>query len=459
MDGCILLNLFNSPFRWNGGVYVEIFKNRNFTLLFIGRILTNIGDSLYGVAAMWLVYSLGGSTLYTGLAGFLSILPRIIQLFSGPMIDRVPLRGLLVYTQLSQALLLLIVPVAHYFGFLTVGLVLAITPILTTLNMWFYPAQLSALPKILDKKLLTQGNSLFSIAYQGIEVACNAFSGALIIVLGAVSLYLWNSLGFFIGAFLFTQLRIKTFRKNSYNNDYTTSNNEADRSKTRRDHLKNYISDMKEGLRLILATPLSRIQFGVIVINAAGGATFTVMPAFANSLGGAGVYGILLMAQACGSLLGAVLAPYMKLDRVRLGYLFAAAFCLSGTAWCLSIFSHWTWLVILVYGLAWFPGGVTNVIINTVIQKGVPEKSLGTVFAAASGISGIVMPLGNLIGGSIGVIAASSSVIAGCGIAVIGVGLYWLFDPVTRSLPTAAEVDETWFAPARSGSVSTSTSV
>ncbi|HEY4391601.1 MAG TPA: MFS transporter, partial [Paenibacillus sp.] len=68
---------------------MEIFKNRNFSVLFVGRILTNIGDNLYAVAAMWLVYNLGGSTLYTGLAGFLSILPRIIQLFSGPMIDRV----------------------------------------------------------------------------------------------------------------------------------------------------------------------------------------------------------------------------------------------------------------------------------------------------------------------------------------------------------------------------------
>ncbi|GIO69620.1 hypothetical protein J21TS3_44410 [Paenibacillus cookii] len=200
-----------------------IFKNRNFTLLFIGRILTNIGDSLYAVAAMWLVYSLGGSTLYTGIAGFLSILPRIIQLFSGPMIDRVPLRGLLVYSQLFQAVLLLVVPLAHYFDFLTVGLVLAITPILTTINMWFYPAQMSALPKILDKKQLTQGNSLFSFAYQGIDVACNAVSGALIVLLGAVALYLWNSLGFFIGALLFMQLRIKTTPRDSHNNEQKIS--------------------------------------------------------------------------------------------------------------------------------------------------------------------------------------------------------------------------------------------
>lgn len=426
---------------------MEIFKNRNFTLLFIGRILTNIGDSLYAVAAMWLVYSLGGSTLYTGIAGFLSILPRIIQLFSGPMIDRIPLRGLLVYTQLFQALLLLVIPVAHYFHFLTVGLVLAITPILTTLNMWFYPAQMSALPKILDKNQLTQGNSLFSIAYQGIDVACNAISGALIVLLGAVSLYLWNSLGFFIGAILFMQLRIKS-SNSSDNNDTTTSQKENLKSKSQ-SSFTSYVMDIKEGLRLIFATPLSRIQLGIIVVNAAGGATFTVMPAFANSLGGAGVYGILLMAQASGSLLGAVLAPYMKLERVRLGTIFAAAFSLSGTAWCLSIFGHWTWLVILVYGLAWFPGGVTNVLINTVIQKGVPQRNMGTVFAAASSISSIAMPLGSLLGGSLGLIVSSSAVIACAGVAVLGVGVYWLLDPVTRKLPPTNEIDESWFAPAK----------
>lgn len=427
---------------------MEILKNRNFMLLFIGRILTNIGDSLYAVAAMWLVYDLGGSTLYTGLAGFLSILPRVIQLLSGPLIDRFPLRGILVSTQLLQALLLLIVPAAFYFDFLSVGLVLAITPILSTLNMWVYPAQMTALPKILDKKHLTQGNSLFSIAYQGIDVACNAVSGALIIVLGAVSLYLWNSIGFFIGALLFAHLRIKPSPRDSHNNDKKTSDSEG-RSKlsTRQSPMKNYLADMKEGLRLILATPLARIQFGIIMINAAGGATFTVMPAFADSLGGAGIYGILLMAQACGSLMGAVLAPYLKLERVRLGSIFATAFCLSGAAWCLSVFTPWTWLTVLIYGLSWFPGGVTNVIINSVIQKGVPEKNMGTVFAAASGLSGIAMPLGSLVGGGLGVLVASSSVIAGCGVAVLCVGIFWMLDSVTRTLPTAEQVDESWFAP------------
>lgn len=36
-------------------------KNNNFLFLFLGRIVTNIGDSIYYVAAMWFVFSLGGS--------------------------------------------------------------------------------------------------------------------------------------------------------------------------------------------------------------------------------------------------------------------------------------------------------------------------------------------------------------------------------------------------------------
>ncbi|WMT42741.1 hypothetical protein RE628_10830 [Paenibacillus sp. D2_2] len=54
---------------------------------------------------------------------------------------------------------------------------------------------------------------------------------------------------------------------------------------------------------------------------------------------------------------------------------------------------------------------------------------------------------------------ASSTVIAGCGIAVICVGVFWLFDPATRRLPTVEQVDTSWFASSvRSDSVSVSAS-
>ena len=423
---------------------MDIFRNKNFSIMFAGRILTNIGDSLYAVAAMWLVYDLGGSTLYTGLAGFLSIIPRIIQLLSGPIIDRIPVKNILVFTQLFQGVVLLIVPIAYYFDFLTVGLVLTITPILSTCNMWVYPAQMSALPKILDQKSLTQGNSLFSIAYQGIDVACNAISGVLIVVVGAVSLYFWNAIGFFIGALLFTQIRIPSLQadrtKGTENTDSPSESSTKEPS-----FMKSYLSDMKEGIRLLVATPLSRLLFGIIMVNAAGGATFTVLPAFSDRLGGAGIYGMLLMAQALGSLVGAMATPYLKLERVRLGTLYSGAFMICGLAWCLCMFIPWPWLTVIVYGMSWVPGGITNVIINTVIQKGIPPKNLGSVFAAASGLSGIASPLGSLIGGALGLWIGGSGVIVWCGVVIFLVSVYWRFDPVTRRLPASDQITGSLF--------------
>lgn len=186
---------------------MKIFKYRNFSLMFFGRIVSNIGDSLYSVAAMLLIFELGGSTFYTGLAGFLSILPRIVEFASGPLIDRIPIRSLLIRTQFIQAGLLLLIPLAAGLDFLSVALVLTLTPIISTFNVLIYPAQLAALPKVLPEQELTKGNSLFSIAYQGVDIAFNGLAGILFVIIGPFALYLVNSGAFLIGAIIFLFIR------------------------------------------------------------------------------------------------------------------------------------------------------------------------------------------------------------------------------------------------------------
>ncbi|TYS71043.1 MFS transporter [Sutcliffiella horikoshii] len=414
---------------------MDIFKNKNFTWMFLGRILTNVGDSLYAVAAMWLVYDLGGSTFYTGLAGFLSIIPRLIQFFSGPLVDRLPIRPILIYTQLLQAILLLIVPLASYLNFLSISLVLIITPILTSLNMFVYPAQMAALPKFLKEKDLTKGNSLFTIAYQGIEITSNAISGILIVLIGAISIYVVDAVAFLLGAYIFSLIRMP-IEKNV---------NPQKSIRLEQSIVSKYISELLDGLKIIIFTPLSRLLYGVIIINLAMGATFVVLPAFGSDKGGPEIYGLLLMAQALGSLLGALITPYLKLDNIPIGLLYANAFTLSGLAWGLSIFAPWNWLTIVIYGLAWIPGGVTNIVINTVIQKGIPEKLLGRVFSATISISGIASPLGGLVGGIFGVLVGSGYIILFSGLMVLLVGVIWFLDSVTRNLPSAIEIDHSTF--------------
>ncbi|MCH1625609.1 MFS transporter [Ferdinandcohnia quinoae] len=413
---------------------MDIFKNRNFMAMFLGRIITNIGDSLYMVAAVWLVYDLSGSTFYTGLAGFLSIIPRVIQFLSGPLIDKLPIKSILVYTQLIQALLLLIIPTAAYFNVLNVTLVLIITPILSTLNMFVYPAQIAALPKIVNEDQLTKGNSLFSIAYQGIDIVCNSVAGTLIVLIGATSLYTLDSMTFLIGAIIFSFIKLPKAKKEVQQTKKSISVS-----------IKNYGADLREGVKIIGHSALSRLLFGIIVVNLVIGAIFAVLPAFSDRNGGPEMYGLLLMAGAIGGLIGAFSVTPLKLEKIPLGKLYAGAFLLAGLAWALSIFTPWLWLTIAVYGFAWIPGGATNVIIFTVIQKGVPKQLIGRVTSISIALSGIAAPLGGLLGGSLGVFTSSSVIIFFAGLAVVIVGVYWILDSTTRNLPSTEVIDESLF--------------
>lgn len=411
---------------------MNLFLNKNFRYMFFGRIVTNIGDSLYAVAAMWLVYDLGGSTFYTGLAGFLTILPRLIQLLSGPLIDKISLRPLLIYTQLTQCVLLLIIPLAYHFNFISVALVLTLSPIIMTFNMLVYPAQMASLPTFVEKNDLTKANSYFTLAYQGIEIACNAVAGVLIVIIGAVSIYLLDSFLFLMGALIFSMIKIENKQAGKMKNSI-------------RDQLKTYPHELKDGMKILLSKKFSRLLFGMIVINLVGGATFVVLPAFSDYKGGAEIYGLLLMAQAIGSLSGALLAPYLKLERFKMGKVYAFAFLICGTLWAVSVFMPWTWLMIMVYGIAWLPGGITNILINTCLQRGIPKQLLGRVFSASFSLSGIAMPLGSLLGGSLGVVIGSIYVILFSGIIVFFVGFFWLVDKTTSKLPPIEEINEKTF--------------
>lgn len=67
---------------------MTIFKSFNFCILFFGRMINNLGDSLYYVLSMWFVYYLSHSNYYTGITGFLILLPEVFQFLVGPIISK-----------------------------------------------------------------------------------------------------------------------------------------------------------------------------------------------------------------------------------------------------------------------------------------------------------------------------------------------------------------------------------
>lgn len=408
---------------------MDILKNRNFLLLFLGRIFTNIGDSLYYVAAMWLVYELSGNPFYSGLAGFLTLLPSALQFLTGPFVDRWSIKNTLVITQVLQCILILIIPITHYFDLLTVQLLLIIMPIVAFIEQFAYPAQSKALPLLLHKTQLLKGNSLFSFAYQGIDLICTTLSGILVALLGAITLYVIDSFTFAITALLFISLKMP--KQAEANIDFPSEDNTSF-------SVKQYFSELKEGFSIVFRSLMGVFLIGSVVANFSIGMTMAILPSFADSLGGVKLYGFFLAAISAGSLIGALFSSWV--GKRNVGRVSIISFAAGAFFWFLSTVVPFQWLSIFLFGLAWIPIGATNILFATISQIVIPNQYLGRINSVMRSMGTIAMPFGSLIGGYTANVFSSQLIFALASIGILFISLVWLLHPKLRSLPKADEI-------------------
>lgn len=405
----------------------SLWQNRNFRRLLAGRIVTNAGDSLYGVAATWLVFELTGSTLYTGIAGFLVFVPRSLRFLTGPFVDQWSLRRLLVGTQIIQAVVVLLIPLASYLNQLTAVMVLAVIPVLSMINQVVYPAQYTALPRIMNDDQLTKANSAFTFAEEGTNMAFEALGGVLIGIIGAVSLYVVNSVTFGTAILLFAGVRIPPAE------DASKEEIPADAS--------TYVSDLIEGVRIVRGSVWTKLILSAVVANFMVGITFATLPAFAASRGGSGVYGFLLASIGGGLALGAVVAS--QLNRIKAGQIYIIGYGMGFVLWLGAVLSPSVVLTVLLFLLAWIPVGVTNVLENTMLQTLVPDRMVGRVMSVSSSVAWIALPIGSLFGGPLSSLLGSHTVMVLTAFGFGSVSVYFLIEPELRCLPAINELDTT----------------
>ena len=84
---------------------------RDFTLVWWGQMVSQVGDGVSKLALLWFVYSITGSPLKTTMIGLLQTLPPILfGPFIGVIVDRVPKKLLLISSDLIRALVLGVLP-------------------------------------------------------------------------------------------------------------------------------------------------------------------------------------------------------------------------------------------------------------------------------------------------------------------------------------------------------------
>lgn len=434
-----------------------LFRNANLRRLVFGRLVTNAGDSVYAIAAMWLVYDLTGSSAYTGLAGLLTMGPQALQVLVGPLVDRWPLRRILVGTQLLQAVLVLVIPLAHFLDALSVWVVLTVMPLVSLLNQFVYPAQSAALPRIVEQEDLVSANSLLSLAYQGVDMAFNALAGVLVAAVGAVTLYLLDSVTFVVAATLFLGLRVPTAgessRESSESGDDaktpapavtdggdgdTATEVATDGDEASVEHAS-YVAELRDGLSFMRGTILLPLLVTSVVANGTLGGVWATMPAFADARGGPEAYGLLMAAIAGGMLVGALVAS--RFEDQPLGRLTVSLYAVSGACWLAAVASSSLGVTAALLALALVPVGISNVVVVTMFQTLVPDELLGRVMATIGSISTVAMPLGSALGGVLADTTSATYVVAGGGLGLLFVAVYIAAIPSLRRLPRTDELE------------------
>jgi MFS family permease len=153
---------------------------------------------------IWLILDITGSSIATGLVAMSAYLPAmLLGLFAGVLSDRYSRMGLMISSNLSQALTVIIIPILlyyHYSNVLVIGLLAFVRASFSTL---FPPAFNAFIPTIVGKQHLVRVNSIFSTSAQLAYLIGPATAGILLGIISLPYLFVIDSSSFVVAVLIF----------------------------------------------------------------------------------------------------------------------------------------------------------------------------------------------------------------------------------------------------------------
>jgi MFS family permease len=172
------------------------FRHRNYRLYFFGHFVALTGLWMQNVAQSWLVYQLTGSPLYLGIVSFASSIPILaFSLGAGVLVDRVPIRWLLLRTQTAAKALAFILAADVFFGWVQPWHIVILAFLLGIVNTFDAPARQSFVIEMVGREDLTNAIALNSANFNSARIFGPTIAGILLALVGPAWCFLeWTQL-------------------------------------------------------------------------------------------------------------------------------------------------------------------------------------------------------------------------------------------------------------------------
>lgn len=165
-------------------------RYRDFQLFWGGAVISQVGGWMQQVAQQWLLYELTGSPFLVGLNGLFHSLPFIaMSFYAGTVIDRIDRRKLLIWIELTNMALVVIVGLLIASGLIQVWHIYASSVAHSLAGAFESPGRSALLPHLVPRGDLMTAISLNSIQRKGAMIIGPALGGWFIASFGVAGAY------------------------------------------------------------------------------------------------------------------------------------------------------------------------------------------------------------------------------------------------------------------------------
>ncbi|MDT0451499.1 MFS transporter [Streptomyces hesseae] len=180
--------------------HIRLLRCRSVRVLWLSMTLSVLGDRLYGLAAMWVVYEATGSSSRTGLVAVVESLPYIALGGAGSVMARFSRWRSLAWVDAGRAVVALAVPL--FWSPDTTGFLITLTLVLLlgTLSALFDPNFGALVPQLVPVEELPLVSGLFDLTSRIAGVLGQGSVGVLLLLVSEIELFAVDGCTFVVSA-------------------------------------------------------------------------------------------------------------------------------------------------------------------------------------------------------------------------------------------------------------------
>lgn len=372
--------------------YLELLRgNRGFRFLWLGQVVSQMGDWFDTIAVYTIALRLG-STRSVALIMVARFLPSVIMgPLSGVVADRFSRRSIMIGADLLRAVVVL--------GFLFIRrpdqmwLVYVLTVMQLAFSAFFEPAKTAAIPSIVSDGELLSANAIASVTWSAMLTLGAALGGFVAGWFGTNVAFILDSLTFVASALLIASVR---FPKRPPREKAKLTIGKA-LGVTDTIEGARYVKHRRRVLAYLMVKPAWGLGGGILTLLAVFGER--VFPVAGKTATGIGV---LFTARGIGTAVGPMVArrwagetPKQMQNAIGIAFLIGGVFYIS-----FGVSRSFGW-ALLFLAIAHCGGSILWVFSTVLLQRDVEDKFRGRVFAAELALLTLTMAASNYVVGEL----------------------------------------------------------